>query len=205
MDPVADPNVFSDRTVETYQLFAEGYTHAKNLEVRLQGILFLLENALINGPRITAPQLERLWDILIVKSVIPGDQNAFFRFFRRVLQEKDWLDSSLVRQLFEQKFEQNLDVITEISLDYFNCVQNMFLQINEFDNSITIIKHQVEEKKSSDGVFHSKGFKITKNNWKNDKKNGSWLGSGKGWSSSLNQNSNAVAGSKPKLEFRVHV
>ena len=96
-------------------------------------------------------------------------------------------------------------MITEISLDYFNCVQNMFLQINEFDNSITIIKHQVEEKKSSDGVFHSKGFKITKNNWKNDKKNGSWLGSGKGWSSSLNQNSNAVAGSKPKLEFRVHV
>ena len=91
--------------METYQLFAEGYTHAKNLEVRLQGILFLLENALINGPRITAPQLERLWDILIVKSVIPGDQNAFFRFFRRVLQEKDWLDSSLVRQLFEQKFE----------------------------------------------------------------------------------------------------
>ena len=50
---VTDTNVFSPRTIETHPLFAEGYTHAKNLDVRLTGLLFILESTVIQGPRLT--------------------------------------------------------------------------------------------------------------------------------------------------------
>ena len=52
-DNVTDTNVFSPRTIETHQLFSEGYTHAKNLDVRLTGLLFILESTIIQGPRLT--------------------------------------------------------------------------------------------------------------------------------------------------------
>ena len=46
-DDVTDTNVFSPRTIETHKLFSEGYTHAKNLEVRLTGLQFILESTII--------------------------------------------------------------------------------------------------------------------------------------------------------------
>ena len=37
-DNLDDLNVFSPRTIETFPLLSEGFTHSKNLEVRLNGI-----------------------------------------------------------------------------------------------------------------------------------------------------------------------
>ena len=46
-DNVKDLNVFSPRTIDTHPLFNEGYTHAKNLEVRLNGLLFILDSVIV--------------------------------------------------------------------------------------------------------------------------------------------------------------
>ena len=78
---------------------------------------------------------------------LPGDQRAFFRFLRRVLQERDWLESSLVCKFFEEKIESNHRIVEEISLDGFLSIQTMFLYINEFQNFISIIKQPQVEKK----------------------------------------------------------
>ena len=86
---------------------------------------------------------------------LPGDQKAFFHFFRRVLQERDWLSSPLVNQFFEEKIEQNNQIIDDISLDGFTCIQTMFLYINESQNFITIIKQPVEEKKQEYNTYNS--------------------------------------------------
>lgn len=64
---------FCPKTIETHPLFTEGYTHAKNLEVRLNGIIFILESLVIQGPRVSSDQLERLWDILVGGTKLPGD------------------------------------------------------------------------------------------------------------------------------------
>lgn len=48
---------FCPKTIETYPLFSEGYTHAKNLEVRLNGIIFILESVVLQGPRVSSDQL----------------------------------------------------------------------------------------------------------------------------------------------------
>ena len=53
-NPESDAAGLSPRTIETYPLFSEGYTHARNLEVRLNGILFILESTIIQGPRVSA-------------------------------------------------------------------------------------------------------------------------------------------------------
>ena len=143
----ADENgVFCPKTIETFPLFNEGYTHSKNLEVRLDGILFILDTVQIQGPRIQAEQLQRLWDILITNTKLPGDMRAFMRFFRRVLQERTWLDIRVVCQFFEEKVEKNTQIAQEISYDGFICIQTMFLYINEFENSINIIKQPVEDR-----------------------------------------------------------
>lgn len=42
-----DNSVLNPRNIETFPLFIEGYTHEKNLEVRLNGILYILEQAQI--------------------------------------------------------------------------------------------------------------------------------------------------------------
>ena len=144
--------VFCPRTLDTFPLFNEGYTHGKNLEVRLSGLLFILESTVIQGPRISAEQLQRLWDILLTNTKLPGDQRAFMRFFRRVLQERSWLDIRIVCQFFEEKVEQNLQIAQEISVDGFMCIQTMFLYINEFENSINIIKQPVQEKTENGGA-----------------------------------------------------
>jgi len=115
-------------------------------------MLFILESIIIQGPRLSAEQLQRLWDILITKTKLPGDQRAFFRFLRRVLQERDWLDSRLVCQFFAEKIEQNHQIVEEITLDAFHCIQTMFLYINEFENFINIIKQPVEEKRVTDSI-----------------------------------------------------
>lgn len=87
--------------------------------MRLNGILFILDSLIIQGPRVTGIQLQRLWDSLIVNTKLPGDQRAFFRFFKRVLLERDWLDSKLVCEFFEEKIESNHKIVEEISLDGF--------------------------------------------------------------------------------------
>ena len=143
-----ESNVLQPRTIETLPLFLEGYTHSKNLEVRLNGIFFILDSTIIQGPRISAEQLQRLWDVLITNTKLPGDQRAFFRFLRRILQERDWLDSRLVCQFFEEKIEKNHQIVNEISLDGFQCIQTMLLYVNEFENYINIIKQPQDDKGS---------------------------------------------------------
>lgn len=46
-EDIADSNVLQPRTIETLPLFIEGYTHSKNLDVRLNGILFVLDAIVI--------------------------------------------------------------------------------------------------------------------------------------------------------------
>ena len=118
-DNLTDSNVFSPKTIDTFPLFGEGFTHAKNLDVRMNGILFILETVAIKGPLINAQQLQRIWDILVGGNKLPGDQRAFFGFLRRVLQEREWLESSLVCQFFEDKIENNVQIVDEISVDGF--------------------------------------------------------------------------------------
>ena len=53
-DNLVDVNVFSPLTIGTLPLLSEGFTHGKNLEVRLNGILFILESMQVNQPRVSA-------------------------------------------------------------------------------------------------------------------------------------------------------
>ena len=39
----AASSVFCPETVDTYELFEEGYTHSKNVETRLSAIIYMLE------------------------------------------------------------------------------------------------------------------------------------------------------------------
>ena len=53
-DNLVDTSVFSPLTIGTLPLLSEGFTHGKNLEVRLIGILFILESMQVNQPRVSA-------------------------------------------------------------------------------------------------------------------------------------------------------
>lgn len=199
---VDDPHAFSPSTIETLPLLSEGFTHSKNLEVRLNGILFILETVEVNGPRFFADQLQRLWNTLIVNTKLPGDQRAFFRFYKKVLQERDWLESQLVCKFFEEKIELNHKIVEEISLDGFTSIQTMFLYINEFQNFISIIKQpQVEKKLTEFQYGGSKGIQGALN--RRVKKPTARIQ--QDWQSATAAAKNQVPGSKDKLEFRVHV
>ena len=56
-EDINDLNALSPQTIETMPLLSEGFTHSKNLEVRLNGILFILETVELNGPRVNEDQL----------------------------------------------------------------------------------------------------------------------------------------------------
>ena len=211
-EDVDEPNALCPRTIETMPLFIEGYTHGKNLDVRLNGIIFILESTIINGPRISAEQVQKLWDILITKTKLPGDQQAFFRFFRRILQERDWLDSRLVGQFFEEKIEQNHQIVNDISLDAFHCIQTMILYVNEFENYINIIKQPFEEKRGGGGAGGVQDAMLGSSSYQQK------TGTASGSSSARRLKNSRAAGSLPsgvspknqqevgksRLEFRVH-
>ena len=56
--------MFCPATVDTYELFEEGYTHSKNVETRLSAIIYMLE-ACDPHVQITGEQLELAWNILM--------------------------------------------------------------------------------------------------------------------------------------------
>ena len=132
--------VFCPATVGTYELFEEGYTHSKNVETRLSAIIYMLE-ACENNVQITAEQLELAWSILMdPNEQIPGDQNQFFRWLRRLILEQEWLSSTLVVQFFNEKILANPQIVKDIALDGFLAVRAMFLNVNEYENKLNIIK-----------------------------------------------------------------
>ena len=46
-EDVPERNTLQPSTIDTLPLFIEGYTHSKNLDVRLNGILFILDATVI--------------------------------------------------------------------------------------------------------------------------------------------------------------
>ena len=66
-------SVFCPASVDTFELFEEGYTHRKNVETRLSAIIYMLE-ACEQHVQITGEQLELAWNILMHPGEqIPGD------------------------------------------------------------------------------------------------------------------------------------
>jgi len=48
-----------------------------------------------------------------------------------VLNEKSWIDTSVICELFETKIQGNSDLLANMQMETFNCIQTMFLIINE--------------------------------------------------------------------------
>lgn len=76
-------------------------------------------------------QLQHLWEILTQDQIVSSDQEFFFKFLKIVLNEKNWIDTSVICELFETKIQGNSDLLANMQMETFNCIQTMFLIINE--------------------------------------------------------------------------
>jgi hypothetical protein len=130
------------------ELFEEGFTHAQNIEARLKAILFTLE--ICEGTeQLKQAELQSLWDILTQDQVLHSDRELFFKFLKIVISEKNWIGTSVVCELFETKIQGNADLLANVQLDSFNCIQAIFLIINESQNSLNIISQPKEDSRLS--------------------------------------------------------
>ena len=96
-----------------------------------------------------------MWEILTVNKVLDSDQEYFFKFFKIVLNEKNWIDTGVICEFFETKIQGNADLLANIQMETFNCIQIMFLIINESQNSLNIISRPKDESKFSSVKQHS--------------------------------------------------
>jgi hypothetical protein len=55
----------------------------------------------------------------------------------------------VICELFETKIQGNDDLLANIHMDTFNCIQTMFLLINESTNSLNIVSRPKDESKFS--------------------------------------------------------
>lgn len=130
------------------ELFEEGFSHTQNVLSRLKALIFMLETC-EGSEQLQQTQLMQLWDILTQNMVLETDQEFFFKFLKAILNEKNWIDTGVICELFETKIQGNYDLLANIQIETFNCIQTMFLIINESQNSLNIVSRPKDESKLS--------------------------------------------------------
>jgi hypothetical protein len=100
------------------------------VQARLKAIIFMLEIC-EGSEQLKQEQLQHLWEILTQDQIVSSDQEFFFKFLKIVLNEKNWIDTSVICELFETKIQGNSDLLANMQMETFNCIQTMFLIINE--------------------------------------------------------------------------
>lgn len=85
-------------------------------------------------------ELDQIWDILLTRSKIPIDQHLFFDWFKQLLQENR-ISYELIQAFFESRVCTRKDPgsFKDIKKAGFECIQSMFLMINEQEDRIHII------------------------------------------------------------------
>jgi hypothetical protein len=148
-------------TVKTYE--HEGahlFTHFKNVRSRLK----ILRNMLVYAnAQMTAPQMERVYDIFVQKSALKvHDQNVFFWWFKLMinLEKGDHIEDNVMESLFRSKIvNSDLAMANDLKLNGFDSVIKLFIHTNA--QSGNIIDLDPPKKKSATNNYMN-------NNWQNN-------------------------------------
>ena len=117
------------------EVFVGKVPHKESVRERLDFIKFLArESELI----ISKPLVSKLWDLLIDKSSLLSDEQAFNQWLIESCSEEsaksdDIWNAKDIGQLFQEKLASNDNDFSTLSLDGFLCIKSYFLLENETD------------------------------------------------------------------------
>jgi hypothetical protein len=83
---------------------------------------------------ISQEQVDKIWDLLVTNSPIPTNQQFFFEWFHGLLLEGARIQYHIIENFFETKICPRASIpgsFTTITRSGFDCIQRMFLQVNE--------------------------------------------------------------------------
>lgn len=126
--------------IESFEINNLPFSHRSNIASRLSFIKLLLSTS-VNF--IQEAQLDSIWDILVTTSPVPMNQQYFFEWFQGLLLEGARITYSLIESFFEKKIcamntvPGSFALITKAG---FECIQSMFLQVNEHAELLQIIQ-----------------------------------------------------------------
>jgi hypothetical protein len=113
------------------------FTHFKNLKSRLKRLKTIL---LYSKLRLTSPQIEKIWDILITKSELREiDQNIYFNWFKSLLgkDQKKLLSEDLMVSLFRKKIvPSDLSMLKSLRVNGLECIVRLFVLVNENQGNV---------------------------------------------------------------------
>ncbi len=127
--------------INSVEMLGLPFTHRANIYSRLAFVKQIL--SLSQSP-LSLEQLDQIWDILVTQSSINIDQHLFFEWFRGILEDningcrpseeaiKNFFESRVCKRTEEGAFK-------DIKVAGFECIQSMFLTINQQEDKIRII------------------------------------------------------------------
>jgi hypothetical protein len=56
------------------------------------------------------------------------------------MAQDKYLDSDIIVKFFEEKIENNQQIMHDMRMEGFLCIQSMFLLLNSYENTISVLK-----------------------------------------------------------------
>lgn len=123
---------------ESNEVLGLPFSHRSQVAARLNLVKLLLT---YSATSIKQEHLDSIWDILMSMSHISTDQHLFFDWFKVILQEQGRISYDLIQSFFESRVCAKTEPGTfeDIRRAGFECIQQMFLAINEQDDKVHIL------------------------------------------------------------------
>jgi hypothetical protein len=113
------------------------FTHFKNLKKRIKRLKTVCH---IAKEKITPEQIEKIWDIMVTKSLLrENDQNIFFNWLKMLLSKefKHIISEDLMIDLFRKKIiPSDLSLLKTLKVNGLECIVRLFVLVNEIEGNV---------------------------------------------------------------------
>lgn len=122
--------VINAGNLETVEILNMPFNHFANIEARLKMIAYLLKQAQCG---LSDDHIDSLWEILVVKSIIPIEAQIFFTQLKGWIAEENLLTAEQQTHFFDNDIKAHIrqGFITTLNLPGFECIQSIFLSMNQ--------------------------------------------------------------------------
>jgi len=127
--------VFTNETVEQVEILDLPFNHRNNM---FQRINFILQMLMHSSEKLKQEHLNILWDLLAVNSQITIDKELFFQWLRNLLGDPTKMSAEIMIQFFKEKLSDKRNNFKDLKKNGFECIQEMFLLINEQQEKLII-------------------------------------------------------------------
>ena len=125
------------KTLDLSEYDNQLYTHFKNLKTRIKRLKTVVH---IAKEKITSEQIEKIWDIMVTKSLLrENDQNIFFNWFKMLLGKefKAIISEDLMVDLFRKKIiPSDLSLLKTLKVNGLECIVRLFVLVNEIEGNV---------------------------------------------------------------------